>query len=133
MKRILVFVCLAALMLCAIAEAEPKAESIMRYQYTHQVNACLGISNNVASCGGDVTPNNGEKTSIVVRLQKNVGGTWITQTTWMASNPGGKSAARGSTSVTSGYQYRTFVTAKVYDGSGNVVESVDKYSSTKSN
>ena len=133
MKKVLAFVCLVALVIGAIAEAESEGEIVMRYQYINKLTAAISISDNVATCTGSVTPNNGERTSIVVRLQKSVGGVWITQKTWTASNPGGRSEAGGSTSVVSGYQYRTYVTAKVYDGSGNVVESVDKYSSTVNN
>lgn len=127
------------LMMClvlmlSIVNVASVEEGIMPcYSYTSSIAASLSISDGVAKAAGKITPEDSQHTSITVRLQrKSSSGTWSTISTWTGSNAGGKSEAGGTKSLTSGYDYRVYVTGKVYNSTGTVIETIDKYSATKS-
>lgn len=42
------------------------------------------------------------------------------------------SSAGGTRNISTGHDYRVYVTGKVYDASGNLLETVNKYSAVKS-
>lgn len=102
------------------------------YSYTSSIAASLSINDGVAKAAGKITPEDSRRTTITVRLQReSSSGTWVTISTWTGSNASGKSEAGGTKSLTSGYNYRVYVTGKVYNSSGTVLETVNKYSTTK--
>ena len=103
------------------------------YAYTSSISASLSINGAVARAAGKITPENSLHTSITVRLQKeSSSGAWSTISTWTGSNTSGKSEAGGTKVIASGYKYRVYVTGKVYNSAGSVIETVNKYSAVKS-
>jgi len=121
------------LMLSIVSVAHAEEGIMPCYSYTSSIAASLSISGGVAKAAGKITPEDSRHTSITVRLQReSSSGTWVTISTWTGSNAGGKSEAGGTKSLTSGYDYRVYVTGKVYNSAGTVIETIDKYSATKS-
>lgn len=133
MKKVLSLVLAMLVLVFAIGSAYAEGTIGARYTHTSSIVASLSINGGSAKASGKITPENSEATSILVRLQKETNpGEWTTIATWSGTKASGRSEAGGSKSVTSGYNYRVYVTGKVYDSSGNVIETVDKYSSTRS-
>lgn len=56
---------------------------------------------------------------------------WITIVSWHVSNDRGVSETGGAKQLAAGYNSRVYVTSKVYNESGSVIETVNKYSATK--
>ena len=103
------------------------------FTYIDSAAASLSFSGNTARAAGKITPYDHRRTSVTVRLQKSSNGTsgWSTIGTWTGSNPSGISTAAGTKSVSTGYYYRVRTTGKVYDSSGNVLETVVKTTSVR--
>lgn len=116
--------------MAGIAYAE---EGIMPcYTYVKNTRATLSISSGTATVLGNIQPSGNLKTSVIVRLQRESNsGSWTTISTWTDSNECGKSEAGGTKALTSGYNYRVYITGKVYNSSGIVLETVNTYSTTK--
>ena len=122
---------LLVLFVATVASAE--GTIMPRYTYVSKINSTLSISSGTASAVGLVTTSQKLKTSIIVRLQREYSsGKWTTISTWTSSNESGASEAGGTKTLTSGYNYRVYVTGKVYDSAGTVIETVERYSTTKS-
>ena len=103
------------------------------YDYVSSISATLSITSGIAKATGMVNVAQNQKTSIIVRLQRETrNGSWITIASWSASNNSGASEAGGTKSLNSGYNYRVYVTGKVYNDAGSVIETINKYSVTKS-
>lgn len=131
LKGFSLVMCLVLILsIVSVAHAE---DGIMPcYSYTSSIAASLSISDGVAKAAGKITPEDSRRTTITVRLQReSSSGTWVTISTWTGSNASGKSEAGGTKSLTAGYNYRVYVTGKVYNSSGTVLETVNKYSTTK--
>lgn len=131
-KGIRLVLCLIlALSMATVANAE---SNIMPcYDYVSSISSTLSINSGTAKAVGKVATDQNLKTSIVVRLQReSSSGTWITISSWTGSNSDGASEAGGTKAITSGYDYRVYVTGKVYNSAGTVIETVNKYSTTKS-
>ena len=131
-KKLLILALCVAYVLLSVGSADTLNEDLRRYQYARSVTAGLNIAGSTAECYGNIVPIDNMKTSIVVRLQKKEGETWKTIRTWTGSNSAGQSEAGGTKSIVTGYEYRVYVTGKVYDSGDNVVEAIDKYSSVVS-
>lgn len=117
----------------AIHTASADTEIMPCFVYTNRIEAKIGISGGTAKAEGGIYPSGGQRTAIIVYLQKeNSSGRWTTLAVWSGSNDSGISKASGSKEVTSGYNYRVKVLGKVYDSSGAVIESITTYSLTKS-
>lgn len=100
------------------------------YTYVGTIKVDFSVDGTIAECLGRIKPKSNEQTSIVVNLQrKSSGGTWSTIATWTDRCASGLSEAGGTKSVTKGYDYRVYATGKVYNSSGSVIETVNKYSS----
>lgn len=115
------------------AFAEESTPTIMPY-YTHTSNlvVSLSIKNGQAKAAGQIVPHSNQRTSITVKLQKKGNGNvWSTISTWSGSNIKGASEAGGYKNIDKGCQYRVYVTGKVYNNTGAVVETVSKYSAVK--
>lgn len=121
------------LLIAAMTGVAYAEEGIMPcYAYVNSIKASLSVSSGTAKAVGNIIPSGDLKTSIIVRLQRESStGSWTTISTWTGSNEGGKSEAGGTKALTSGYNYRVYVTGKVYSSAGTVIETVEKYSTTK--
>lgn len=132
MKRSICLVLSLLLVLFTATAASAECTIMPRYAYVSTINSSLSISSGTARAVGKVATDQNMKTSIIVRLQREYSsGKWTTISTWTSSNESGASEAGGTKTLTSGYNYRVYVTGKVYDSAGTVIETVDKYSTTK--
>lgn len=114
--------------------AEESAPTITPY-YTHTntLVVSLNINNVQAKAAGQIVPYSNQRTSITVKLQKKGNGNvWSTISIWSGSNTIGASEAGGYKTIDKGCQYRVYVIGKVYGSTGDVVETVSKYSTVKS-
>lgn len=130
--RIISITIVLALLLSTVALAavrEPDAQP--NYTYASGVSANLSISGGTAKVTSRITPQGSRKTTLTARLQQKVDGKWKTIATWSDSNASGFSSISESKSVTSGYSYRAYVTGRVYDASGKVLETVNKASAAR--
>ena len=119
-------------LLSSIGVAYAEGDIMLCYAYVDSIKASLSISAGTATAVGNVIPAGSMKSTITVRLQReDSSGKWTTISIWTGTNEKGKSEAGGKKSLTAGYNYRVYVTGKVYDDKGNVVETVNKYSTTK--
>ena len=124
----LVFITILTIVSFSFAE-----EELGRFTYIDSAAASLSFTGNTARAAGKITPYDHRRTTVTVRLQKSSNGTsgWSTIGTWTGSNASGTSTAAGTKSVATGYYYRVQTTGKVYDSSGNVLETVVKTTSVK--
>ncbi len=103
-------------------------EMTMRYSYIMAMTAGLRISGSSASASGKIIPSGNRATDVSVMLQQQQSdGSWTTVASWSGSNPCGVSEAGGTTNITTGYTYRTYVVGHVYDGNGNIIDTGTAY------
>ena len=97
------------------------------YLYLSGITADLSIDEitGVATCSGTMLSSKYYPVKIVVNLQQYANGFWNTIRTWSSTGNRAVSCS-GSYAVYSGYTYRTFVTAYIYDADGNFIESGTK-------
>lgn len=89
----------------------------------------LDIASGKATCEGTVILRSGYSASLTLKLQKSPDGkSWSTLKTWTAT---GTSISKPYY-VSSGYNYRATLTAKVYNSSGTLVDNITRTSPTKS-
>lgn len=121
------------LMLSLVTVANAESDIMPCYAYVSSLSASLSINSGTAKAAGRIVADPSHEASITVRLQRqNSSGTWVTISSWTDSNSNGSSEAGGTKAITSGYDYRVYVTGKVYNSAGTVIETVNKYSTTKS-
>lgn len=102
-----------------------------QYTYTSVIKSSISVSGKTATAAGSITPKPyNRKTFVKVQLQKKENGSWTTIACWTESNNNGVSSAMGSKTLTKGSTYRVYTIGKVYDSSGNLLETVYKASST---
>lgn len=123
-------ICLA-LLLCVNALANVPESIELRYTHLSGLTANLSISGTTAQVSGRITPKNGQKTTLTVKLQQKVDGRWKTIATWSDSSSSGTSDIISKKSVDKGYAYRAYATGKVYNSAGSVIETASKASATK--
>lgn len=132
MKKSICLVLSLLLVFFAATAASAECTITPRYAYVSAISANLSITSGTARAVGKVANDQNLKTSIIVRLQREYSsGKWTTISTWTGSNESGASEAGGTKALTSGYNYRVYVTGKVYNSAGTVIETVEKYSTTK--
>ncbi len=130
-KRITVLFLVFVFAILSISFSSAEDEDGIRYSHFKSVSATLDISGGVASSYGSATPRISSETrmvTILVVLQKYDDGVWRIVKSWSATAYNTTASAGGTWSVPSGYQYRTYVSAKVYDGDGHLLEHVTKTS-----
>lgn len=133
MKKSICLVLSLLLVLFTATAASAECTVMPRYAYVSEISSSLSISSGTARAVGVIATDQKLKTSIIVRLQREYSsGKWTTISTWTGSNESGNSEAGGTKALTSGYNYRVYVTGKVYNSAGTVVETVERYSTTKS-
>lgn len=129
---------LAVVMLCSFssyASAEEQRETSIMPRYTHIAATLVDLSINETT---NVSTNEAYffsyddtlELQIECKLQRYNNSKWNTVKTWTASGMG-EAEVYKYWAVPSGYTYRDYVTFKVYDSNGNLVESVtrsDSYS-----
>ena len=99
-----------------------------RYSYITLISAGLRINGSSASSNGQIIPSGNYATDISVKLQQQQSdGSWVTVASWSDSNPSGACSTGGSTTITTGYTYRTYVVGHVYDGDGNIIDTGTAY------
>lgn len=131
-RRVKVVMVLALVLSFAGMAFAEQGQLELRYTHTAKIVASLKISGNKAMAAGSITPSGKYDTKITVRLQRGKNNQWITIATWNGSGKAGSAEAGGTKVLPKGYDYRAKVTGYVYDASGKLVETVTKYSSTKS-
>ena len=101
-----------------------------QYTYTSVIKSSISVSGKTATAAGSITPKPyNRKTFVKVQLQRKVNGSWTTIAFWTGSNENGVSSAIGSKTLIKGSTYRVYTIGKVYDSSGNLLETVYKASS----
>ncbi|WP_368294542.1 hypothetical protein [Dehalobacter sp. TBBPA1] len=143
MKKI---ICMGFILLMAIFSAVPAYAAIDEnnistqgsgtisplFTYILQLNVGLNIdSSGKAACMGDVSLYSGtNRVDLTVQLQKFNGSSWSAIKTWTSSGVG----MPGTTILQNYYvvsgTYRVSATAKVYNSSGTLLETVTAYSPT---
>lgn len=98
------------------------------YVGASDANCTLSIVSGKATCRGLLTLRSGYTASLTLSLQKYSDGEWKTQKTWTGSG----SAIQKPYYVSSGYTYRSKLSAKIYNSSGKYVETVTATSKTAS-
>lgn len=133
MRRLLCLITLVALTLSTVRIAFASNDTSIepRYMYTGKITASLSLSGSTASAAGRITPSGEYETRITVCLQKGSGTSWTTIATWNGNCSCGSSEAGGIKTLTKGYDYRVAVTGRVYNSNGTLLETVTKYSLTK--
>ena len=85
------------------------------------------VGTNVLECYGSTDVPHGYESYVKVELQRLEGSTWRTIKTW--TDQGGSCATVCQNyAVLSNYDYRLKITHKAYDGNGNLIETITKYS-----
>lgn len=119
---------LVGIILCsAFASAESQ---VFRYSYISSISATLRVTGSTAKASGRIIPTTRYASDISVMLQQQQNdGSWLTVASWTGSNSSGFSEAGGTTTIATGYSYRTYVIGHVYDSDNNVIDTatVTKY------
>ena len=90
-------------------------------------------SSGIATCIGRASLYNGYTAEVTVTLQRKIGAIWYDYTNWSGSGSSPVVVSNStSSSIPSGYKYRTYVYVEVYDSNNNYVENAEAWSSTKS-
>lgn len=124
MRRLFCFV-LVLLMVCTMVLPAAASQDVVqpRWTYLSSVSAALQINGlGIASCSGQALVTSSNRIAVYVTLQQYTDSGWVTLRSWSAT---GKTTtmAGGQYAVARGYTYRVNVTAYVYDGRGNVIET----------
>ena len=118
--------------------AEPETpvepDPIEPYVGLKSANGTISISSSgIATCKGKVTLYAGYTAEVTVTLQRKSGSIWYDYANWSGSGSSPVVVSNStSSSIPSGYQYRTYVYVEVYDSNNNYVESAEAWSSVKS-
>lgn len=125
---ILILSMLFGLTVTASAVVAPSIQPL--YNHTNSIYAALSIDETlgIATCYGKVSAKSFVPAKVVVQLQQNVSGNWVTLKTW--TNTGTYSAAyTGTHAIYRGYTYCVKVTGYVYDANG-VLQEISSNSHT---
>lgn len=137
-------ICMGILVLMAVLYAVPAqatggAENTVkqgvitpRFTYISLLNAGLSInSSGKATCIGHGSAyDSSHTTRLTVQLQKSTGSGWSAVKSWSASSTGQSVAGLEKDYYVAHGTYRVCSTAKVYNASGNLLESKSAYSDT---
>ena len=98
---------------------------------TSTVLASLSISGDSANCVGTMNAIKGASSaSVAISLQRKVNGSWETIHSKTVSSQGRYVKAEANYAIASGYAYRVKAVGKTYDSSGNLLETITRYSAT---
>jgi len=138
------FICLGIIVLMAVFSAVPAyavdgtknegTQGLIAPQFTYISLLSPGLSINSsgkATCVGLASAyDNSHTTKLTVELQKSTGSGWSTIKTWSASATGVSIADIEENYYVVRGTYRVCATAKVYNTSGNLLETKSLYSAT---
>jgi hypothetical protein len=138
------FICLGILVLMTVVCVVPACatdgttnvgtQGVVAPQWTYISLLSPGLSINStgkSTCMGLASAYDSSHTTILtVELQKSAGSSWNTIKTWSASSTGVSIATVEESYYVINGTYRVCATAKVYNASGNLLESKSIYSST---
>lgn len=132
------------LVLCFLASmgtvfaAEPETpiepDPLEPYVGLRSASGAISISSSgIATCTGTANLYNGYTAEVTVTLQRRIGSIWYDYANWSGSGSSPVVVSNStSSSIPSGYKYRTYVYITVYDANDNIVETADTWSGTKS-
>lgn len=134
MKRV---ICLCSLMLMLFAGTVAFAEAVQPlYLEADRVSVSLDINcDGAATCKGKVRAKHNNVTmNITLTLKKSSDGkAWKSVKSWNESGNGLLGASiEEACAVSKGYQYKEVMSAKIYDSTGHLLESLSKTSPVKS-
>ena len=130
MKKILAIL-LASITLFSLAfptqAALPDSSASPRYNYieTYDVDLTINKTTGIASCSASCFVYGNNTVRIEYQLQRYMGSYWATVKTWTSSGTSSTSL-RKTWAVTSGYTYCGEAIYRVYDSSGNLLETDSK-------
>lgn len=84
-----------------------------RYSNTRYILAKLSIIGSNAKCSGYVTPNGTQSCTLVLKLYKKDGSSWVMQNSWTASSSGGGTASLSRTVTVAHGTYKVVATGYV--------------------
>lgn len=126
---------MAILLICSFAVSvfatqNDQTPIMPRYTYisTTIVNLSIDKTTNVTTSYAHCHTYDDYEIQVTCQLQRYNNSKWNTIKTWTKSGIGYVDFEK-NWAVPSGYTYRAYVTFKVYDSNGNVVESVSRYDS----
>ena len=118
-------VCL--LPVCAAEQAAVQPRYLDIYSFSIDLDISSG---GTATCSTGVSTTTQTNTiDLTMQLEQYNGTRWVIEKTWTGSY-GPNADMTKYRAIPSGYDYRVFVSATVYDKYGNVVETVGDYSGT---
>lgn len=128
-NRRTIMVLIALTLVVAMTMCSAFAEELTsRYSYIMLISAGLRINGSSASSSGQIIPSGNYATNISVNLQQQQSdGTWVTVASWSNNSASGFCDAGGSTTIATGYTYRTYVIGHVYDADGNIIDTGTAY------
>lgn len=134
MKKLTKFVCLVlicVLFLSTPVKAAQETDIQPLYDYVSTIQLILDIntSTGLSTSTAKVVPLGYLPVDVELRLQRYINGSWVTFKSWEASDTG-KVTMEKLYYVYSGYSYRLWVKATVYNSSGTVIDTVTETSST---
>ena len=124
MRRLFCFVLVLLMVGTMMIPAAASQNSVQpRWTYLDSVSAALDINAlGIASCGGRALAYSSNRIAIYVTLQQYTDSGWVTIRSWSATATTATQVS-GQYAVARGYTYRVNVTAYVYDGRGNIIET----------
>ncbi len=133
---LLVFCLLSSMITAFAADPEHPVDPEPEEPYVGLISASGTLSINssgIATCTGVADLYNGYTAEVTVTLQRKISGSWVPYTSWAGSGSSTVFVNRStSSSIPSGYKYRTYVYVIIYDSDDNYVESAEAWSSAKS-
>lgn len=115
--------------------AAQREDNPIEPQYTHILNimADLKVVNGIADCYGNLRGRYTNTTMTMrVALQKRVIGTkaWLSVCSWSSESEKAFIEIEKQQAISSGYDYRVYVSCTIRDSEGVIKESAGRYSST---
>ena len=135
-KPVLLLIMMLSVAASAFAmEVEPPEPPIPEEPYVGLISTGgdLNISSSgIATCSGWADLYDGYTAEVTVTLQKRVNNRWVWVDSWAGSGSSPYVSYSTSSSVPSGYTYRTYVYVAVFDSSNNYIEHGEAWSGTHS-
>lgn len=132
---LLVFCLMSSMVTAFAADLEPPIEPDPEEPFVGLSSAGGSLSINssgIATCTGWAYLYNGYTAEVNVTLQRKISGVWVGYTGWSGSGSSPVVVNNStSSSIPSGYKYRTYVYVTVYDSDDNIVETAETWSVTK--
>jgi len=132
---VIVFCLLSSLLSAFATEVEPPEPPIPEEPFVGLISTGgdLNISSSgIATCSGWADLYNGYTAEVTVTLQRRINNRWVKYASWTGSGSSPYVSQSTSSSIPSGYTYRTYVYVAVFDSSNNYIEHGEAWSGTHS-